>query len=216
MSNLNIITSLTKPQLEELVATHTSKNGILRALGVPPGDNRCRTALTANLESYGIPIEHMRRVSKYTIPDVKRAVKVSLCISDVLDKIGLTKHGDNFKTVRNLISKHNIDDSHFSSVDARVLNGGNRRWTADNIFVEHSPMSRGALRSYVIKFNVLPEYECSRCTNEGVWNDEILKLNVDHINGVNNDNRVENLRWLCPNCHSQTNTFGTQSRSNHK
>lgn len=53
----------------------------------------------------------------------------------------------------------------------------------------------------------LLEYKCVKCSNIGIWMGERLPLELDHINGVNNDNRLENLRFLCPNCHTQTETY---------
>ena len=55
--------------------------------------------------------------------------------------------------------------------------------------------------------NNLIEYKCACCGNVGEWNGRPLVLQLDHINGDNCDNRLENLRFLCPNCHSQTDTF---------
>lgn len=51
------------------------------------------------------------------------------------------------------------------------------------------------------------ENKCVKCGNLDEWNNEPLTLELDHINGDSNDNRIENLRILCPNCHSQTDTF---------
>ena len=67
----------------------------------------------------------------------------------------------------------------------------------------------------LIKQNLIP-YLCQKCGNSGEWNGKILKLQIDHINGIYNDNRLVNLRFLCPNCHSQTETFSGKHRGNKK
>ena len=54
---------------------------------------------------------------------------------------------------------------------------------------------------------------CANCGNIGEWNGQSLTLQIDHINGINNDNRKENLRWLCPNCHSQTSTYTGKNKT---
>ena len=59
--------------------------------------------------------------------------------------------------------------------------------------------------------NKLLEYKCAICGNLGVWNDQKLSLQLDHINGIHTDNRIDNLRFLCPNCHSQTDTFSKRN-----
>lgn len=73
-------------------------------------------------------------------------------------------------------------------------------------FIENSQTQRKVIKDYIINHNLIP-YECSICKNDGNWNGSVMTLHLDHINGVNNDHRLENLRFLCPNCHSQTDTY---------
>lgn len=55
--------------------------------------------------------------------------------------------------------------------------------------------------------------KCYKCGLGNIWNNEILILQLDHIDGNRKNNSLENLRILCPNCHSQTSTFGTGRRN---
>ena len=80
------------------------------------------------------------------------------------------------------------------------------KYKLEEVLIENSPISRHVLIRYLNRFNVL-EYKCALCGNIGEWQGQLLTLQIDHINGIRNDNRKENLRWLCPNCHSQTETF---------
>lgn len=216
MSNVDIVCNLTKPQLRTLLATHSSKNAILRELGIKSADPRARKALVDMIEYHGLTEHKLRGCGQYTDTDVRNAVAKHNSISLVLSELGLSEHGGNFATIRKIIKRLKLDTSHFNQVVARHETAGRTNWTVDNIFVENSGVGRGSLRAHVIKFNILPKYECTECGNRGEWNGKELKLNVDHINGINNDNRPENLRWICPNCHSQTETFGTQKRVTNK
>lgn len=65
---------------------------------------------------------------------------------------------------------------------------------------------RMKIRKKILKENLIP-YKCAWCDLESIWNNKSITLQLDHINGINNDNRLENLRFLCPNCHSQTENF---------
>lgn len=70
----------------------------------------------------------------------------------------------------------------------------------------HEYKSRAGIRKRIIDDNLI-EYKCQECGLKDSWNNKMLVLHLDHINGISNDHRLENLRWLCPNCHSQTDTY---------
>ena len=57
------------------------------------------------------------------------------------------------------------------------------------------------------------EYKCAICGNEGEWLGKPLTLQLDHIDGNHTNHSLNNLRFLCPNCHTQTATYGSKSRA---
>ena len=74
------------------------------------------------------------------------------------------------------------------------------------LFIENCKHTRHVVKLAIIRDNMIP-YKCASCGITDSWNNHPLTLQLDHINGINNDNRLNNLRFLCPNCHSQTDTF---------
>lgn len=107
--------------------------------------------------------------------------------------------GDSLARIRNRIEILNISISHFTYCTNPVTR------SPENIFVENSTASQSTLRKYFIKGNYI-EYKCAICGAAPVWQGKNLTLILDHINGKNNDDRFENLRWVCPNCNSQLET----------
>jgi len=81
-----------------------------------------------------------------------------------------------------------------------------RKIPQTELFVENCKYQRHIVKRRLISEKII-SYSCAGCGNTGSYNGKKLTLQLDHINGVNNDNRLENLRFLCPNCHSQTDTF---------
>ena len=86
------------------------------------------------------------------------------------------------------------------------------KYKLEEVLTENSPVTRKVLKDYLAKYNVL-KYKCAICGNRGEWNGISLTLQIDHVNGIRDDNRKENLRWLCPNCHSQTDTFTGKNKT---
>lgn len=78
---------------------------------------------------------------------------------------------------------------------------------SSNIFTKESKVARSAVKRAFLE---IVDYKCVLCYNEGIHNGQKLTLQLDHINWDRYDNRIENLRLLCPNCHSQQKTSNKQ------
>ena len=89
----------------------------------------------------------------------------------------------------------------------------NKRKTNDEVFIEESTIARHHVKKRLLEQKLIP-YICDACGNDGHWNDKKLVLQLEHKNGKNNDNRLENLAFLCPNCHTQTKTYAAKNRKN--
>jgi len=109
------------------------------------------------------------------------------------------------------LEQFNINNEKFWKKFRTRLNCSNKRDIKD-YFCEHSTVGRGSVKKYIIEHNLI-EYKCSKCGIGSIWNNKPITLHLDHINGVNNDNRLENLRFLCPNCHSQTKTYSGRNNN---
>jgi Zn finger protein HypA/HybF involved in hydrogenase expression len=81
-----------------------------------------------------------------------------------------------------------------------------RKYTNEQVFTENSTYARHHIKKRLIEDKLI-KYECSVCFNKGIYNDKPLSLQLEHINGISDDNRLSNLEFLCPNCHSQTDTY---------
>lgn len=139
-------------------------------------------------------------------------LKNSSTISEVLFKLGYSVKGDSwgFAKVKQRMSDLNLDGSIFKGKSPITKYGTLHKVNASDILKPNCKHARSVLRRYVIKNNLIP-YRCAICGCVE-WQGRTLSLELDHINGINNDNRIENLRFLCPNCHSQTTTYGSRNQ----
>ena len=142
------------------------------------------------------------------IPDDEfiSVVKNNTCIRDIVGELGYSRSSGSMGIyVKKRIEELNLDTSHFHSDKRRYYS--HPKYSLEDILIENSPYENiNCLKNRIIKENVL-EYKCEKCGNEGFWNGKKLVLQLEHKNGIHNDHRVENLCFLCPNCHSQTDTY---------
>ena len=150
---------------------------------------------------------------KWTDEQFIEAVNNSLSYAQVIEKLGLKVAGSNYDTVKRKIQELNLDISHMTG---KAWNQGERFHKLvlprklSEVLVEHSTwVNSNNLRKRLIKEG-LKEYKCE-CCNRTEWLEKPIKLELHHINGVKDDLRIKNLQILCPNCHSQTDTYAGKS-----
>ena len=145
--------------------------------------------------------------------DLRKALETSLSIAEALRKIGLVPAGGNYETVHRLIREQNIDVSHMTGQGwnkedhSRTLANNRPTIPLEEILVNNSTYRGG---SHTLKKRLLAsglkQWACERCYRHA-WNGKPIPLELEHISGKRFDNRIENLRLLCPNCHAQTPTY---------
>ena len=154
-------------------------------------------------------------VRSWSDDDLKNAIKHSKNITEVMKHIGLKALGSR-STIKRYINKLNIDISHFETkldvYNRSLINFKRDRIPMSLILVEGSSYNRGHLKDRLYKEGYKKRV-CELCGQTENWMNKKIALILDHKNGVNNDNRIENLRIVCPNCAAALDTHcGKKSR----
>lgn len=157
---------------------------------------------------------------KYDKEWLQELCSSSYSYAEVLIKAGRKIGGGAQQTLKKKIAEYGIDVSHFTGqrwYDAPGkecnLKGQDReKYSLNEVFVKDSPVTQKVLRGYVERHNIL-EYKCQQCGCDGHWQDGIIALEIDHIDGDNTNNEKTNLRYLCPNCHALTETYRGRNKA---
>lgn len=141
-------------------------------------------------------------MDNYSKEELEWLVADSYTLTELISRLGYKccsgRTGD---TVKKRLDSYGIDYSHFN-----VKRPNQEERTFENSFCENSTASSTYIRRHYYSEHT-KEYKCAICGLPPIWNGKDLVLTIDHINGKHNDNRLENLRWVCPNCDRQLDTF---------
>jgi hypothetical protein len=152
--------------------------------------------------------------TKYTKQVLEPFVASSYSVSEVIRKLGLHQTGGTHSNIVRWIKIYKLDTSHFLGKGHNKNKVPSNKKSPSDILILRDEFSR-PLDAYILRRALVESgvvEKCSICGIGNEWNGKPLQLQVDHINGCRWDNRIKNLRFACPNCHSQTENFGAKNK----
>lgn len=155
---------------------------------------------------------------RYTKEQLEESAKNATTIADICRDLNISPIGGNYKTIRKKIKEYDISIEHFVGSG---WNKGDRFKTFGkkvsmlDILVENSSYTNSShLRKRLIEEGY-KRHQCEKCLNIE-WLEQPISLELNHINGINNDHRLVNLELLCPNCHAQTSNYRGKNMQSYK
>jgi len=151
---------------------------------------------------------------KYTKERIQDAVDKSRFLKEVMSNLGIMTGGGNWALVNKYIKEYEIDTSHFLTREQAIqLKKKSGRLTSKDLLIKNCTHSQSCVKRHIYREELLP-IECNECGQKEIWRGKKFSLVLDHINGSNKDNRIENLRLLCPNCNATLDTHCKKKKQN--
>jgi hypothetical protein len=209
-----------KEEAAEALARSRSWADALRFLGFAPrGKNFATLRKWATI--WEIDVSHLPPASphragpRFTESDASEAIAASRSWTEALRRLGYCPTGGNPRTLKKWARRWGISTEHFDPYAASIagLKRVQRRTPLETILVEGSSFSRSNLKARLYEAG-LKEPRCELCGQDENWRGRRMSMILDHVNGVRNDNRLENLRIVCPNCAATLDTHcGRKART---
>ncbi|MFH8784861.1 HNH endonuclease signature motif containing protein [Streptomyces roseoverticillatus] len=209
------VSPYTREVLAEAAESSRTLSEALEKLGVDPKSSR-RRYLHDRMRKLGVDTSHFEREgARWTKEILEDAVAASSNMCEVLRHLGIEVVGGHHTHISRRVRAFGIDTSHFATPASGVAK--RKRSPEELLTVQTSPKARREqscrLRGALLAFGVTDR--CVLCGIEATWQGYPLPLEVDHIDGDWRNNRIENLRLLCPNCHSTTDTYRGRGKARH-
>lgn len=151
----------------------------------------------------------MRTRTYYSKELIEKIVSESNTYSKCLEKLKIGPSGGNYLLLKYWIKEYNVYITHFETKSDRIKSAAKYRkqgeFSLEKVLVKNCNYSRKCLKNKLYKNNIKKRI-CELCSQGEEWNGKHMSLILDHINGVSNDNRLENLRIVCPNCNATLDT----------